>query len=116
MRGSNVTRILPGPATSVRSTAWAASIAPVRAGLTSARVRARALIAKRHPPMGGCRRGYPAARAWFALRHHGRNRGAVLGVDCLDDLFGDQAVGGRARMESVAGKGGAERVRRAWLA
>src|SRR2546427_3960127 len=80
---------------------------PVRAGLTSARARRRALIAKRHPPMGGCRRGYPATRVRFALGR--RDQGGVFRVDGLHDLLGDQQVRRAARVEAVAREGQAER-------
>src|SRR2546425_9142263 len=100
IRGSNVKRIMPRSGTSVRSTVCATTMAPpVRAGLTSARARRRALIAKRHPPVGGCRRGYPVARDGFALGR--RDQVGVFRVDGLHDLLGDQQVRRAARVEAV---------------
>ena len=73
MRGSNVTRSLPCPATSARSTAWAARLTPrASAGIANNEKATRVdLIAKRHPPLGGCRARYPPALARFALRESG---------------------------------------------
>jgi len=70
IRGSNVTRSRPCPATSARSTVWAARLTPrASAGIVNNDKATRVdLIAKRHPPLGGCRSGYPPLPARFAFR------------------------------------------------